>query len=69
MRPTPSPTPRFQARSVSLITRAPDPAALVGLVHSLTPKPADDARVWYRRPALLAAAVLAVTVGLNVYFW
>jgi SSS family solute:Na+ symporter len=55
--------------AVSLITKAPDPATLVGLVHSLTPKPADDARVWYRRPALLAAAVLAVTVGLNVYFW
>ena len=55
--------------AVSLITKAPDPAALVGLVHSLTPKPADDARVWYQRPAVLAAAVLAVTFGLNVYFW
>ena len=55
--------------AVSLITKAPDPATLVGLVHSLTPKPADDARVWYRRPAILAAAVLVVTVGLNVYFW
>ena len=55
--------------AVSLITKAPDRSTLVGLVHSLTPKPADDARVWYQRPALLAAAVLAVTVGLNVYFW
>ena len=55
--------------AASLATRAPDPQTLVGLVHSMTPTPADDARSWYQRPAALALAVLAVTVVLNVYFW
>jgi SSS family solute:Na+ symporter len=54
---------------VSLATRPPDERALAGLVYSLTPRPADDSRWWYQRPAVLAAAVLVVTVGLNVMFW
>jgi SSS family solute:Na+ symporter len=54
---------------VSLITRAPDEQKLAGLVYSLTPRPIDESRYWYQRPAVLAAVVLAVTVGLNVVFW
>jgi SSS family solute:Na+ symporter len=54
---------------VSLMTRPHDERALVGLVYSLTPRPPDDSRYWYQRPAVLAIAVLVVTVGLNVVFW
>ena len=53
----------------SLVTRAPDERALVGLVYSMTPRLTDENRTWYGRPAVLAAAVLVVTVGLNVVFW
>jgi solute:Na+ symporter, SSS family len=53
----------------SLVTRAPDERALVGLVYSMTPRLTDESRTWYGRPAVLAAAVLVVTVGLNVVFW
>jgi len=55
--------------AVSLMTRPRDEHTLVGLVYSLTPRPADDSRLWYQRPAVLATAVLVVTVGLNVMFW
>jgi SSS family solute:Na+ symporter len=54
---------------VSLSTRAPDPGSLAGLVYGLTPRPAEDARYWYQKPALLAAGVLAMTVALNVLYW
>jgi hypothetical protein len=35
----------------------------------MTPRLTDENRTWYGRPAVLAAAVLVVTVGLNVVFW
>jgi SSS family solute:Na+ symporter len=54
---------------VSIVTRAPNPEHLVGLVYSLTPKPAVDRRQWYARPELLAVVVLAATVALNFLFW
>jgi SSS family solute:Na+ symporter len=54
---------------VSLATRAPDRRALVGLVYSLTERPMDDARHWYQKPTLLAAAVLTMTVALNIVYW
>lgn len=53
---------------VSLATRAPDPAKLVGLVHSLTPRPAEDSGVWWRRPIFLGGLVLAGAAVLNVIF-
>jgi SSS family solute:Na+ symporter len=53
---------------VSLLTRAPDEASLVGLVHSLTPKPSEAAVRWWLRPAALGAAVLTGAVVLNVLF-
>jgi SSS family solute:Na+ symporter len=55
--------------AVSLVTRPHDERSLAGLVYSLTPRVADEARYWYQRPAVLAAVVLTVTIGLNVVFW
>jgi SSS family solute:Na+ symporter len=54
---------------VSLVTRAPKPEDLVGLVYSLTPKPPIDRRHWYARPEVLAGVVLAATVALDFVFW
>jgi SSS family solute:Na+ symporter len=53
---------------VSLATRAPEEARLVGLVHSLTPRPIDTATVWWKRPAALGVLVLDVAVLLNIIF-
>ena len=53
---------------VSLATRAPDEASLVGLVRSLTPAPHDPARAWWARPAVVGGAVLAGVVLLNLIY-
>jgi SSS family solute:Na+ symporter len=53
---------------VSLLTRAPDEARLVGLVHTLTPKPEDSERRFWMRPAILGALVLAGALALNILF-
>jgi SSS family solute:Na+ symporter len=53
---------------VSLATRPPDPARLVGLVHSLTPRIDESASAWWGRPLTLGAVVLAACVVLNVIF-
>ncbi len=42
---------------------------LRGLVYALTPRQADEALPWYKRPATLGIIVLALTVVLNVIFW
>jgi SSS family solute:Na+ symporter len=59
---------------VSLATRPKAEAELVGLVYSLTPRESlrasttgEDAG-WYRRPGLLAAIVLVITIVLNLVF-
>jgi SSS family solute:Na+ symporter len=54
--------------AVSLATRAPEEAKLVGLVHSLTPKPSGEATAWWRRPAVVGVGVLAVAVVLNIIY-
>jgi SSS family solute:Na+ symporter len=54
---------------VSLMTRPRPDGELVGLVYSLTEKPRDAELVWYRRPAVLGAIVLAAILALNVVFF
>ena len=53
---------------VSLVTRPRPDEELRGLVYSLTPHEADEVRVWYERPAVLAIIVLAATLVLNFIF-
>jgi SSS family solute:Na+ symporter len=53
---------------VSLATKPREEAELVGLVYSLTPKPAEGHLTWYQKPATLAVAVLAILVVLNLVF-
>jgi SSS family solute:Na+ symporter len=54
---------------VSLATRPRPDGELRGLVYSLTERPNDQALPWIRRPWVLAAAVLALTLGLNFLFY
>jgi solute:Na+ symporter, SSS family len=54
---------------VSLATRPRPDADLRGLVYSLTERPNDQALPWIRRPWVLAAAVLVLTLGLNFLFY
>jgi solute:Na+ symporter, SSS family len=60
---------------VSLATRPKPDSELTGLVWSLTPRESrkhDDTGAdsgWYRKPAVLATGVLALTVVLNIIFW
>ena len=54
---------------VSLVTRPRPDDELRGLVYSLTPKPDDRTEVWYERPSVLAAIVLAIAVLLNITFF
>ncbi len=54
---------------VSLATRPRAEQELVGLVYSLTPKPEDTARVWYKKPVVLAGVVLTATLLLNIIFF
>jgi solute:Na+ symporter, SSS family len=54
---------------VSLVTRARDPEELRGLVYSMTPKPRDEHLPLLARPWVLGAAVLALTLALNLIFF
>jgi solute:Na+ symporter, SSS family len=53
---------------VSLVTRACADSELKGLVYSLTERPKEEL-VWFKRPAVLGAIVLAAAVVLNAIFW
>ncbi len=53
---------------VSLATKPRAESELVGLVYSLTPKPAEGHLSWYQKPATLAVGVLAILVVLNLVF-
>jgi solute:Na+ symporter, SSS family len=53
---------------VSLMTRAPDKAALEGLVYQLTPRISEAHLPWWRRPVTWGIAVLAAVVALNLIF-
>lgn len=54
---------------VSLATAPRRETELEGLVFSLTPKPKDDARVWYDKPSVFAVVVMVAMIGLNVAFF
>ncbi len=54
--------------AVSLVTRAPDPAGLEGLVYSLTPKIGREHGAWWFSPVALGVVVLAGALALNVIF-
>jgi solute:Na+ symporter, SSS family len=53
---------------ISLATPARPDAELKGLVYSLTERPQDGAIPWIKRPSTFAAAVIAMTVLLNIIF-
>ena len=42
---------------------------LRGLVYALTPRQSDHGLTWFQRPATLGAAVLGLTLVLNILFW
>ena len=54
---------------MSYCTKARPEAELVGLVHSLTPKPERARIAWWKRPEALAVAVLLGAVALNIFFY
>jgi SSS family solute:Na+ symporter len=54
---------------VSLATRPRPAEELRGLVYSLTPRQTDAGLSWSRRPWVLAAAVLGLTLALNFVFY
>jgi SSS family solute:Na+ symporter len=55
---------------VSLCTKPKPESELVGLVHSLTPKPKRPANEpWWERPEALALAVLVGAIALNIFFY
>jgi solute:Na+ symporter, SSS family len=53
---------------VSLVTKPKPDAELVGLVHSLTPKPETGNVIWWKRPEALAVGILVVFVALSIFF-
>jgi SSS family solute:Na+ symporter len=55
--------------AISLMTSAKPESELRGLVFSLTERITDREQSWYRRPAVLATVVLALTAVLNILFW
>jgi SSS family solute:Na+ symporter len=59
---------------ISLMTTPKPESELKGLVYSLTPKETRTEAVgqgdggWFRKPTLLAAIALAMTIALNIIF-
>jgi solute:Na+ symporter, SSS family len=53
---------------VSLMTRAPEPGKLTGLVYSLTERQPTADLPWYQRPGILALIVLGLALLLNIIF-
>jgi SSS family solute:Na+ symporter len=54
--------------AVSLVTKPRADHELVGLVYSLTPKPAESHLEWYQKPSTLAFGVLGMLIVLNLVF-
>ncbi|MGO9435371.1 MAG: sodium:solute symporter family protein [Terracidiphilus sp.] len=53
---------------VSLCTKPRPESELVGLVHSLTPKPPRLHNRWWKSPEALAVAILLGAIALNIFF-
>jgi SSS family solute:Na+ symporter len=53
---------------VSLVTTPRPIDQLEGLVYSVTPRPSDGQLPWFKRPWVLAVAVLTLTLVLNLVF-
>ncbi len=53
---------------VSLFTKPRPESELVGLVHSLTPKPPRAHDRWWKSPEALGIAVLLGAIALNIFF-
>jgi len=54
--------------AVSLFTKPKDEKELAGLVYSLTEKPKETERAFYKRPVPLAVAILILALILNLIF-
>jgi SSS family solute:Na+ symporter len=55
--------------AMSYCTKARAESELVGLVHSLTPKPTRAHIAWWKRPEALAVVVLLGAVALNIFLY
>jgi len=53
---------------VSLMTKPRPESELVGLVHSLTPKPPRVHSQWWKSPEALGIAILLCAIALNIFF-
>jgi SSS family solute:Na+ symporter len=53
---------------VSLATKPKPESELVGLVHSLSPKPAQHHLAWWQKPETLGIAILIGAIALNIFF-
>jgi SSS family solute:Na+ symporter len=53
---------------VSLATKPKPESELVGLVHSLTPKPPQHHLAWWQKPETLGIAILIGAIALNIFF-
>lgn len=53
---------------ISLMTRPKPEAELVGLVYSLTERPAEHHMAWYEKPSTIAYGLIVMVVVLNVIF-
>ncbi|HEV7620397.1 MAG TPA: sodium:solute symporter family protein [Flavisolibacter sp.] len=54
---------------ISLFTRPKPQEQLIGLVYSLTPRPKDNTRAWYKNPLWLGIIVLLITLVFNIIFY
>jgi len=53
---------------ISLVTKPRPDSELTGLVYSLTPRPSDGDLAWYQKPFVFGAAILGMTLALNLIF-
>ena len=54
---------------VSLMTKAPEPLQLAGLVYGYSEVPSEGEMPLFKRPIFWAGVVLIGFIVLNIYFW